>query len=170
MSITISRYVRRGEPRDRGKPTGERNLTLREAYEVDPGSTSEASDGVDEHVPIASPDSRGTPSVSTDVGVQASDDNGEVVQGWVTVEERPYRRQQSSVSDSTSCSSNGNMRNAALSLGHDTRGVPGRSRGNRKSGYFQTASSTLLSVRWSFITLWVNQVSPVVGMGEGLVG
>ncbi|KAF4681948.1 hypothetical protein FOZ60_011339 [Perkinsus olseni] len=80
----------------------------------------------------------GVSSLNNDVAVQAS--GGELHEtmdgGWITVE-RPYRRQQSNVSDSTSCSSSG--RNAVV-FGRYNRGGGGG--GGRPTGLSRQQRST----------------------------
>lgn len=163
----------------RGKPASQRQSMLRShpraVYDDDSAvvdTDCEGSSGVDEYkvkASVVGNEERATEDLisNSDVAVQASIDN---MDGWVTVG-RPYRRQQSNVSDSTSCSSSGNTRNAAVILGRYNQGprrpstaMPRQqmtTTSSRLGGHPQPRGSTLL-YGLHLVTLGLSQVSLLV--------
>ncbi|KAF4665304.1 hypothetical protein FOZ61_011029 [Perkinsus olseni] len=147
----VSRHAHRGTLRAKDR-SGQRKLTRRSeerVEHVDGGKVvdmDEASDSSVESESSTALEGRGAaPGVSSlnnDVAVQASGDHHHhetVDGGWITVE-RPYRRQQSNVSDSTSCSSSG--RNAVV-FGRYNRGGGG----GRPTGLSRQQRSTISGKR-----------------------
>ncbi|KAF4683266.1 hypothetical protein FOZ60_009387 [Perkinsus olseni] len=133
----VSRHAHRGTLRAKDR-SGQRKLTRRSeerGEHVDGGKVVDMDEASDSSVESESSTALegkgaapGVSSLNNDVAVQASGEHHHetVDGGWITVE-RPYRRQQSNVSDSTSCSSSG--RNAVVFGRYNRGGGGGRSTG-----------------------------------------